>query len=67
MKLAGTVADTVTISLPPQATEAEVAERIGWLRDSAGGRADEIELNLNLAAVGDARPPCGRLADGALG
>ncbi|MDQ6898617.1 MAG: LLM class flavin-dependent oxidoreductase [Candidatus Dormibacteraeota bacterium] len=54
LKLVATVADTVTISLPPLATEGEVAERIGRLLESAGERADEIELNLNLAAVGDA-------------
>ncbi len=57
LSLAATVADTVTISLPAQAAESDVAERISWLYKYAGERADEVELNLNLAAIGDEPTP----------
>ncbi len=36
--------------------EAGVAERIGWIREAAGTRFDQIELNLNLMAVGQQVP-----------
>src|SRR5262249_51528863 len=42
--------------LPPDATEATVAERIAWVREAAGDRFSEIELNVNLMAVGDQVP-----------
>jgi alkanesulfonate monooxygenase SsuD/methylene tetrahydromethanopterin reductase-like flavin-dependent oxidoreductase (luciferase family) len=57
LALAATVADIVTISLPPRAAESEVAERITSLLESAGERAGELELNLNLAVVGDEPTP----------
>jgi alkanesulfonate monooxygenase SsuD/methylene tetrahydromethanopterin reductase-like flavin-dependent oxidoreductase (luciferase family) len=57
LELAAQVADAVAISLPPQAGEDQVRERIERLRESAGPRADEIELNVNLVAVGDAIAP----------
>jgi alkanesulfonate monooxygenase SsuD/methylene tetrahydromethanopterin reductase-like flavin-dependent oxidoreductase (luciferase family) len=57
LEIAARLGDMVAISLPPTASEADVARRIGWLREAAGSRADRIELNLNLAAVGDAPAP----------
>src|SRR5205807_3299040 len=57
LALAAEVADTVAIGLPPRASEDQVAERVDWLREAAGPRFDDIELNVSLAAVGDARLP----------
>lgn len=54
--LAAREADIVAIGLPPDATETTVAERIGWIREAAGNRFSEIELNINLMAVADQVP-----------
>jgi len=54
--LAAREADIVAVGLPPDATEALAAERIGWIRDAAGARFPEIELNMNVMAVGDRVP-----------
>ena len=43
-------------ALPPDAPEAAFADRIGWLREAAGPRFEQLELNLNLMAVGDQVP-----------
>ncbi|HTD78572.1 MAG TPA: TIGR03621 family F420-dependent LLM class oxidoreductase [Chloroflexota bacterium] len=56
LALAGREADIVALGLPPTASEAEAAEKIGWLREAAGPRFDQIELNLNVMAVGDRVP-----------
>ena len=56
LSLAAREADIVAIGLEPNADESAVAERIGWLRDAAGARIDQLELNLNLMAVGDQVP-----------
>jgi len=56
LSLAAREADIIAIGLPPTATEAAVAERIGWIREAAGDRFAEIELNINLMAVGDKVP-----------
>jgi probable F420-dependent oxidoreductase len=56
LTLAGQEADIVALGAPPTEPETSVAERIGWLRDAAGARFDQIELNVNLMAVGDAVP-----------
>jgi alkanesulfonate monooxygenase SsuD/methylene tetrahydromethanopterin reductase-like flavin-dependent oxidoreductase (luciferase family) len=55
-ELAAREADIIALGIPPTATEAEIAERIGWIRDAAGARFDQIELNLNLMAVGQQVP-----------
>lgn len=52
LALAAKDADTVTFTWRPQTTEAEAAVVVDRFREIAGGRADEIELNLNLMAVG---------------
>ena len=54
--LAGREADIIAFGLPPDANEAVVAERIGWVRAAAGERFSSIELNVNLMAVGDRVP-----------
>src|SRR5205823_12187345 len=56
LSLAAREADIVTFALPPDAPEAAFAERIGWLREAAGPRFEQLELNLNLMAVGDQVP-----------
>jgi hypothetical protein len=42
--------------VPPDASEAVVAEKIDWIRAGAGDRFPEVELNINLMAVGDRVP-----------
>jgi probable F420-dependent oxidoreductase len=54
--LAAREADIIALGLPPTATEADAAERVGWIRDAAGERFARIELSINLMAVGDQVP-----------
>ena len=56
LSLAAREADIIALGLPPDTPEAAVAERIDWIREAAGDRFAEIELNLNLMAVGDQVP-----------
>jgi probable F420-dependent oxidoreductase len=56
LELAAREADIIALGIPPAETEAGVAERIGWIRDAAGSRFDQLELNLNLMAVGQQVP-----------
>ena len=56
LELAAREADIIALGIPPTETEAGVAERIGWIREAAGSRFDQIELNLNLMAVGQQVP-----------
>jgi probable F420-dependent oxidoreductase len=56
MELAAREADIIALGVAPTEPEAGVAERIGWIRDAAGPRFDQIELNLNLMAVGQQVP-----------
>ncbi len=56
LELAAREADIIALGIPPTETEAGVAERLGWIREAAGSRFDEIELNLNLMAVGPQVP-----------
>jgi probable F420-dependent oxidoreductase len=56
LRLAAREADIIALGLPPDATEATAAEKIGWIREAAGDRFEQIELNLNLMAVGDRVP-----------
>ena len=55
--MAGEIADIVTLPHPPFATRAEVRQLIDETRDAAGERADEIEFNMNVLAVGDTMSP----------
>jgi probable F420-dependent oxidoreductase len=56
LSLAAREADIVALGIPPEEPEGPVAERIGWLRAAAGARFDQLELNLNLMAVGQQVP-----------
>jgi probable F420-dependent oxidoreductase len=56
LSLAAREADIVALALPQTANERTVAEKIGWLREAAGPRFDQLELNMNLMAVGDQVP-----------
>lgn len=53
LELAARFAQTVALSLPPAASDAEIQERVGLL----GGAADSIEVNYSLTAVGDVPAP----------
>src|SRR3989454_3893495 len=55
-ELAAREADIIALGIPPTETEAEIAERIRWIREAAGSRFDQLELNLNLMAVGHQVP-----------
>lgn len=57
LALAGAEADIVTLGLPPRTTDEGLAERVDRLRELAGDRFDRIELNINVASVGDDPPP----------
>ena len=56
LELAAREADIIALGFPPTEPEAGVAERIGWIREAAGSRFDQLELNLNLMAVGQQVP-----------
>ena len=56
LELAAREADIIALGIPPTEPEARVAERIAWIREAAGSRFDQIELNLNLMAVGQQVP-----------
>ena len=56
LSIAGEQADIVALGLQPTATEDQALERVGWLREAAGGRFEQLELNINLMAVGDRVP-----------
>jgi probable F420-dependent oxidoreductase len=51
LTIAAREADVIALGVGPGTTDAEVSERIGWIREAAGDRWDTIELNLNLMAV----------------
>lgn len=56
LALAAREADIIALGVPPDTSEASVAEKIGWIRDAAGERFAQLELNLNLMAVGQQVP-----------
>lgn len=56
LSLAAREADIVALGVPPLEPEAALGEKIGWLREAAGSRFDQLELNLNLMAVGQQVP-----------
>jgi probable F420-dependent oxidoreductase len=59
LSLAGREADIVGLGIRPDQGEDALAERIGWLRETAGARFAALELNIGIiAAVPDpANPP----------
>jgi probable F420-dependent oxidoreductase len=57
LSLAAREADIVALGVAPNQGEAVFQEKIDTLRAAAGARFDQIELNVNLAAVGDQLHP----------
>ena len=57
LALAAQEADTVTFSWPPMTTETAAQSIVDRFRTLAGARLPEIELGLNLMAVGDEPSP----------
>jgi probable F420-dependent oxidoreductase len=57
LALAGELADTVALGVPPEADEVALAAAAGRVREAASARPEGVELNLNLALVGDDVPP----------
>lgn len=53
LELAARFAQTVALSLPPQASDAEISQRVELLGSAAG----DIQLNYSLTAVGEAPAP----------
>ena len=53
LSLAARRADIIALAVPPDEDRAAVEERIGWVRQAAGSRFADLELNINLIAVGD--------------
>ncbi|WP_157246451.1 LLM class flavin-dependent oxidoreductase [Nonomuraea typhae] len=56
LRLAAERADTVALGLPATATEDDLAAKLDELYELAGDRFNELEINTNLAAVGDELP-----------
>lgn len=54
--LAAVRADIVAVAAPPLASREEVARVTAEIREAAGERADQIELQMNLFVVGDEVP-----------
>jgi len=56
LALAAREADIVAVAVPPLEGQAVLKEKIDWLRESAGDRFAQLELNSNLTAVGQELP-----------
>ncbi|WP_049562499.1 LLM class flavin-dependent oxidoreductase [Nonomuraea sp. SBT364] len=56
LRVAAARAATVAVALPPNATETQLAARLDELYELAGDRYGELELNVNVAAVGEELP-----------
>ncbi|MFI6291732.1 LLM class flavin-dependent oxidoreductase [Nonomuraea sp. NPDC050790] len=56
LRLAAERADTVALGLPATATEDDLAAKLDELYELAGDRFNRLEINTNLAAVGDELP-----------
>jgi probable F420-dependent oxidoreductase len=56
LALAAREADIVALATPPLVGQAALKEKIDWLRESAGDRFPQLELNSNLTAVGNELP-----------
>jgi probable F420-dependent oxidoreductase len=51
LTLAAREANTIALAGSPIDTDAAVSERVDWIREAAGARFAEIEINLNIMAV----------------
>jgi probable F420-dependent oxidoreductase len=56
LRLAAREADMIALAVQPEESEAQVAERIGWIRQAAGERFADVAININLMAVGGRVP-----------
>jgi probable F420-dependent oxidoreductase len=56
LELAAREADIIALGVAPTEPEAGIAERVAWIREAAGARFEQLELNLNLMAVGNQVP-----------
>jgi probable F420-dependent oxidoreductase len=57
LRLAAREADILALGLPPQSTEDDLAAKAEQTRAIAGDGFDRLELNLNIALVGEDVPP----------
>lgn len=57
LKLAAEKADTVALGVPPQYTEEQVATKLDELYELAGDRYHDLEISMNLVALGAEPPP----------
>jgi probable F420-dependent oxidoreductase len=57
LHLAARAADTLALGLPPRSTEEDLAAKAKQVAAIAGDRFERLELNLNIALVGDEYPP----------
>jgi probable F420-dependent oxidoreductase len=55
--LAAREVDIISFALGGRAGEADLADRVRLVRDAAGDRFDDLELSLNVFAVGDTQLP----------
>jgi probable F420-dependent oxidoreductase len=56
LSLAAREADIIALGLQLDASESMLSERVEWIRAAGGDRFADIELNINLMAVGDQVP-----------
>lgn len=56
LSLAARQADIVALGLRPDESEADLKEKIEWVRQAAGDRFQRLEINVNLIAVGNQVP-----------
>jgi probable F420-dependent oxidoreductase len=66
LALAAREADIVAIGAQPQEGEAGVRDRVQRIREAAPERFDDLELNVNLVAVGDRMHPAAARMGGSL-
>ena len=57
LRLAAREASILALGLPPQSTEEDLAAKIDQARKLTGDRFDRLELNVNVALVGEDAPP----------
>ncbi|GAA2792789.1 LLM class flavin-dependent oxidoreductase [Nonomuraea dietziae] len=57
LRLAARKADIVTLAMPVQASEDQLAAKLDELYELAADRFPQLEINANLAAVGEDLPP----------
>jgi probable F420-dependent oxidoreductase len=57
LALAAEHADSLAIGLPPLSTDDDLETKVRELREIAGARFDGLELNVNIALVGEDVPP----------